>query len=103
MNKIIENRLISKAKQSSCRYRISAIAFDYKNEVIGYSSNKPLFDRKHGGLHAEECLMNQYKQNIKTILICRVNKNGVFRPIEPCSKCSNKANKLNIKIVSIEI
>jgi cytidine deaminase len=92
---------MSKAKQSTCRYKIAAIGINKKGEVIGSSINKPRFDRLYGGLHAEVSLIRQYKRKLKTIVICRVGNSGRLLPIDPCIKCRKLAEKFDIKIASI--
>lgn len=91
-----------KALQSICRYKISALGFNKKGELIFSSSNKPRFDRKGGGIHAEMEVMLKAGPGLRTILICRVNRAGDLLPIEPCNICQEKADELNIKIYSIK-
>ncbi|MFW5804284.1 MAG: hypothetical protein ACOCWG_03525 [bacterium] len=97
----IKKLAIKKAKQSFCRYKISAIGFNAKGEILGRATNIVRFVKKGGGIHAEIKLIRQYKNNLKTILICRVNNTGELLPIEPCENCLKVANKYNIKIISI--
>jgi len=98
----ITKRLIRKAQQSSCRYKVSAIGLDEQNNVVAFAHNKPYIHRKGGSIHAEEALMNQYGQVLSTIIICRTNKSGTsILPIHPCKTCAGKAKRLGIKIVTI--
>ena len=99
-NQILE-RAIKKAEQSICKYKVSAIGFDKKGRMIGTACNRPRFSKEGGSIHAEMALMAQYKENLKTILICRVNDGGDIKPIDPCDVCAAKAEELGIKIVSI--
>jgi hypothetical protein len=46
--------------------------------------------------------MRRYGSNIKTILISRVGHSGILRPISPCKTCQKVADKLGIKIISVE-
>jgi len=93
---------IRKAKQSSCRFKVSAIGINHKGEVIGSYSNSPRWSKLGGGNHAEMRLMARYKNHLKTIYICRVGGAGELRPIDPCSVCSEKAEELGIKIISFK-
>jgi cytidine deaminase len=97
----IIRRAISKAAQSICKYKISAIGFDKHGKVIGTAFNRPRFGRLGGSIHAEMNLMSRYGRNIRTILICRVNNRGEMLPIDPCEKCFAKACELGIKIRSL--
>jgi tRNA(Arg) A34 adenosine deaminase TadA len=98
----IMDMAIRKAKQSKCRYKISAIGLNYKGEVVGSAVNKPRFDRQHGGLHAETNLIRRYGSRLKTIIICRVGDAGDLLAIDPCKNCQKVADKMGIKIVSIQ-
>jgi len=100
-NEVI-NRAIKKANKSICKFKISAIGFNNKGEVIGSYTNKPRFSRYGGGIHAEAALIKRYGKKLKTILICRVNGNSGLLPISPCDNCQKLAKKFNIKIVSVE-
>ena len=97
----LTHRVIKKASQSTCRYKIGAIGLNAKGELVGTSINKPRFSRYGGGIHSEMGLMKQYGKKLKTIIICRVNNNGNLLPIKPCKVCSKKAKDLGIKIYSI--
>ena len=98
----MKTRLIRKAMQSRCRFMVSAVGFDEKGNIVGFSCNKPNITRKGGSIHAELALMNQYGKVLKTIIICRTNKTGTsLLPIRPCNACANRAERLRIKIVTI--
>jgi cytidine deaminase len=97
----IINLAKNKALQSMCNYKVSAIGFNHKGEILCSSFNISRFVRKGGGLHAEMNIMRKHTKSVKTILIARVNHKGKFLPIHPCNACKNKADELNIKIVTI--
>jgi len=92
---------IKKALTSSCRYRISALGFNKRGELVATTTNKPRFYRKGGGVHAEMALMLGHPKSLKTILICRVGKNGDLAQIDPCVTCNMKAAELGIKIITV--
>ena len=103
--------LKKKAEQSDCTYRVAAIAFDKKGDVLGYARNNHavwnVLANNHVGRagtarHAERILMSRYGENIKSILICRVGHGGDLRPIDACSACKKVADKLGIKITSVK-
>lgn len=93
------NIAVKKAQQSKCRHRVSAIALDRAGKVLATAHNRHRLMTKGGGIHAEQMLFGIH--GVKTILICRVNKNGKLLPIDPCKKCKKIAKKLNIKIKSV--
>lgn len=98
--------LFKKATQSPSKYRISAIAFDKKGDILGVASNTySKFgiqnSNKFMGVHAERALMERYGRNIKTIVIMRIGHGGAIRPVDPCRVCAGIAKKLGIKIISV--
>ena len=98
----IISALRKKALTSHCTYRVSAIAFDKKGEILGISRNAyGLSTRQGAGRHAERELIKRYKDLIKTIVICRSGGSGKLLPIDPCPMCKKIADKLGIKIISI--
>ena len=101
MNHQLIKIAIKRALNSFCRYRISALGFNRKGELISTSFNKPRFCRKGGGIHAEMELMKKHTKSLKSILICRVNNRGKLMPIHPCQTCQDKANDLGIRILTV--
>jgi hypothetical protein len=103
---IISERLRKKARQSPSKYRISAIAFDCHGDFIAQAFNGLPQDGVEGkvgsGVHAEAKLMMKYGQLVKTIVISRIGHGGDWRPIEPCENCKALADKLGIKLISID-
>ena len=95
-------RLIRKALKSACRYKVAALGINDKGDIIGFACNSPRFCKEGGSLHAEIALMKKYGKRIKTIYICRVNPKGAVLPIHACRVCKDKADKLGIKILSVE-
>jgi len=101
MNFNILQLAISKAKQSDCTYKISAIGFNKKGDLVGCAINKKKKCQHGMGLHAEIELIKKYKKRISTIIICRVNNSGDLLPIDPCETCAKICKRLNIKIITI--
>ena len=107
----IEKLLKEKAAHSPCTYKISALAFDSKGDILGHVTNshsknwdileKEKVGRAGTALHAERRLIQRYGQLIKTIVICRVGRSGSIRPIDPCPACQKVASKYGIKIISM--
>ena len=92
---------MTKANKSVCRYKISAIGFNFKGELIGTATNKPRFERVGGSIHAEMNLMSRYGTRIKKIVICRVSPSGELLPIHPCKTCKRKMDELGINCYTI--
>ena len=105
----IEELLKEKASHSPCTYKLSAIAFDAKGDILGHVTNshsknwnvleKEKVGRAGTAMHAERRLIARYGQLIKTIIICRVGRSEEIRPIDPCPTCQRTAAKYGIKIV----
>jgi len=111
----ISNTLIEflkrKAIHSDCSYKVSAVCFDKKGNVLGSVTNKhSSWDvvRKTGigragtAKHAERLLISKYGKNIKTIVIARVGQSGELRSIDSCPTCRKVAKKYGIKIISVK-
>ena len=57
---------------------------------------------KFSGKHAERALMEKYGKRIASILILRVGHGGDLRAIQPCDMCKKIADKLGIRIFSVD-
>ena len=101
INPEIIRRVIKKARQSSCRFRISAIGISNKGEVLATTTNKQRFVRKGGGIHAEHAIIRLCSKALKTIIICRIGNGGAILPIHPCPTCARMAAEHNVKIVTV--
>ena len=97
-----KNRLIKKASQSICKFRVAALGFNSEGVCVASASNRPRFSHKGGGIHAERKLMELKSKGIVKILICRIGNGGDLLPIDPCETCQKIADKLGIRIVSIK-
>lgn len=109
-NSAIVGMLMEKASHSACTYKVSAVAFDKKGDVLGHATNSHsdwnVVAKTGGGRagtakHAERRLLSQFGRNARTIVICRVGHSGDLRPIDPCPACRKVADKLGVKIVTI--
>lgn len=95
------DRAVKKATKSFCRYKIAALGFDRRGDFIGSTVNRCRLERIHGAEHAEALLISHYRSSLKTIVICRTNKNGGVLPVHPCPLCLSMAKKYGIKIKTI--
>lgn len=98
---VIVDRLIKKALQSSCEFRVSAVAFDHRGDVLGYAQNMPNLINRKGGHHAEMRLIKRYGRRIASIILCRVSPKGELRPIHPCRMCARKIAELDIQVATL--
>ena len=103
--------LKKKAIRSDCSYKISAICFDKKGNILGHVTNKhsdwDVVKKTNAGRagtakHAERLLISKFGKNIKTIVIARVGHSGELRNIDPCPICQKVAKKYGIKILSVK-
>ena len=101
MQEII-NLAKKKAGQSSCKYKVSAIALNSKGEIIATAVNKHGQHNTHyRGKHAEIECMSKCKSTPTSMIICRVNPKGELMAIEPCDTCRKMLEKKGIKISTI--
>lgn len=100
----LQTRMRRKALKSACNYRVVAVGLDRNGNVLGISTNlpRPLQGRTDNNFrctwHAEERLIYSLPRNLDTIYIARFGKSGLARPIDPCKKCKELADKRGIKI-----
>ena len=111
-------KLKKKAIAGRLKFRIAAIAFSRKGNVLGMEVNSCNSRRvsyeeyskrcitkescKFSGKHAERALMEKYGKRIASILILRVGHGGDLRAIQPCDMCKKIADKLGIRIFSVD-
>jgi hypothetical protein len=97
-------KLINKAKKSRCRYKVAAVAFNRKGDVLGTAYNVPHLPYKHGGKHPESTLILRYGKKIHHIFVIRVSgKDGQFlHSIKPCKVCQSLADRYRVKIVTVD-
>ena len=101
MNKVISVAK-KKAQQSSSKFRISAVALDKNGNVLATAVNRPRFNYKGGGLHAEIAVLKKAGPKTHSIVICRIGNAGDLLKIEPCEQCQKILDKKGIKIYSVD-
>ena len=99
-------RMANKIKDNnkSLKYKICAIAFSKRNNLLGISMNghRPFESvRRGGGQHAEIELIAKFGRRIDRIYIMRVGKQCDALPIHACENCSKVAAKYGIKIIPL--
>lgn len=102
MNPNVTQQAINKALQSPCNHKVSAVAYDHKGDILGFTANSQFINNKGGGIHAEGKAIAIWGRRIKTLMICRANVSGQLLPIHPCQKCRKAAAKYGITIKTIE-
>lgn len=104
MNDKILNYAIKKgiSLNSDLSYRVIAIGFTEKGELLGAKTNSFGIATRHGaGRHAERELIKRYKENIAKIVLLRVGRTGNLLPIKPCETCQKVIDKLGIKVETL--
>ena len=96
------DRCIRKALKSCCRYKVLAIGFNRKGDLIGYANNHPMFSMVNGSMHAERKLIMKYGSKVRSVVILRVGNSGNLLPIKPCANCQKMLDKLNVTVQTIE-
>lgn len=98
-------RMANKLKvDRNLTYRICAIAFSKRNNLLGIQMNGHRFSMSHrrgAGLHAEAELIRRFGRQIDRIYILRVGNAIDPLPIHPCENCAKIAAKYGIKIIPL--
>ena len=96
-------RLRAKSSSSCSDYKVTAVAYSKKGNILGYSSNNIRSDfipvRRGAGVHAEMTLIKKFGKRISYIVISRFGLSGNPLPIDPCENCAKVASQLGIKIL----
>jgi tRNA(Arg) A34 adenosine deaminase TadA len=104
--KVVVNRLRNKSINIRTTYKVTAVAYSSKGDILGYSSNNIREDfkpqRRGAGVHAERELIKKFGKKIKYIVISRFGNGGNILPISPCEICQKTADKLGIKIIVLQ-
>lgn len=100
------NIIVNEAEKSSHSFfRHGAISL-YKNKILTKGHNQCLNkDIIFTSMHAEMSVIQQLKRmnlNLKkikklTIVVIRINKNGLLRQSKPCNKCQHIMKRYGIK------
>jgi len=99
--KIIET-IKKKATQSYCRFKVAAIGFDERGEILATAVNRPRLDKFGGGSHAEMVVLQKAGRRVKSMIICRVGNSGELLPIHCCPSCKKVLEKMKIKVSTIQ-
>ena len=91
------SRAIKKTSKIDCNYRICAIGYNKKGEVIGMKTNNRSFMPGGGKHHAEHKLILRYGRSIKYIKLIRLGQGGDLLPIHPCKSCQRLMDILGIR------
>lgn len=94
-------RATNKALKSGCKYKVAAIGFDKRGQLLGVLTNQPYINRIGGSLHAEVKSIQKLR-GIRTLIVVRVNNKGILKPIHPCANCKNYAKRFSVKIKTIK-
>ena len=85
---------VKKAQQSRCKYHVSAIGFDKRGRIVATARNYPRFNYEGGGVHAEMALLKKAGVRVRTLLLCRMNRIGVLKRIDPCPACQRVLDRM---------
>lgn len=104
--KAVVTRLRNKSFEVVATYKVSAVAYSSKGDVLGFATNNirnnivPI--RRGSGRHAERELIKKFGKKIKYIVISRFGNDGDLLPIKPCENCQKIADNLGIKIINLQ-
>lgn len=99
MDNAILARAMRKASSSSCRYKVAAVGFDKRGNLLGILTSVPHLHKAGGSIHAEVRAI-QALNGLKTITLVRVTgaSNNALKPIHPCPNCQDYAKRHNVTI-----
>jgi pyrimidine deaminase RibD-like protein len=87
-----------KSSQTPCKFKVCAICYDKRGDLLGISYCRPRFGKKGGGIHAEMMALNNWGTDIRSITLVRFGGKGDLLPIHPCENCDKVLKKLRIKV-----
>lgn len=80
---------------------MAALGLNKAGVVVAVGFSRQRYQHPGGGWHAEDHIFRvARKRGVVEIVICRIGKSGVVRPIEPCRRCAHIADVLGIYIHS---
>ena len=89
-------------KHKGCKFRVIAIGFTKRNNIVGVMSNQPAAVPYTFNTHAECRLMLRYGRKIRRIVIARFGNDGNQLPVDPCPQCAALAASYGITIESLD-
>ena len=101
MNDDLVDFAFRRSKKTICKFKVCAICYDRRGNLLGISYNIPRFNRHGGGIHAEMKALQKWGTSIHRITLLRFGKSGDLLPIDPCINCAKVLNKLKIKVVTL--
>lgn len=101
MKHIIE-KVIAKARKSSCCYQVAAVALDKNGVILSIACNSHRFMGYGKSLHAEIAVLRKAGPRTRSMIICRVGNSGKLLPIHPCKACKKVLDKMKIKVYTVQ-
>lgn len=105
INRHIISCLKKQAEKSPSAYRIGGIAVSKRGNILGTAFNTFRVEQLTPGPgtnnHCEAVLIKKYGRRISTIIIMRIGRGGAILKIDPCQACQKLADKLGIKIITV--
>ena len=99
MTKEIINQARSKVKNNPCKFRVCAICYNRRGNLLGIAYNYPRLSKKGGGIHAEIAALQKWGIMIHSMTLLRFGKGGDLLPIHPCKNCQRVLDKMGIKVI----
>ena len=95
----LEDTLRKKAANTNhTKYRVVAVGFTKKNDLVAIMANKAAHRPKSFNTHAECRMMLRYGRKLHHIIIARFGATGNSLPINPCPQCQALAKSYGIEI-----
>lgn len=75
---------------------------DKRGKFLAVATNSLRLNKYGGGTHAELAVLRKAGPKTRTIIVCRIGRNGILRPIEVCPACQRILNKKGILYYTIK-
>ncbi len=94
------DKVIDAAKLSESKFRHAAICLNHNGHIVATATNsrkthpqqaeyaKRVGKPQKVSLHAELAALIRAREDVETLIVCRINKSGDLRNSKPCPVCS---------------
>jgi len=105
------DKVIDAAKQSEAKFRHAALCLNSKGHVVSVGTNsrkthpqqaeyaKRLGKKQKANLHAEIAALVKAREDVDTVIVCRLNKNTELRLSKPCPVCKLALDEAGVREV----